>query len=57
MNFYLSELISIKVINKGKRIGKLAEMVIQETDKVPEVTFFILVSVFTLSPGFIRSGL
>lgn len=40
--FFLSEMIGIKVLSKGKKIGKLSEMIILETDKIPEVTHFIV---------------
>ena len=40
--FFLSELIGRKVVISNKKIGRLNDMVIIETKKVPEVTHFIV---------------
>ncbi|MDD5457022.1 MAG: CBS domain-containing protein [Candidatus Margulisbacteria bacterium] len=40
--FFLSEIIGAKVIWNGKRIGRLVDMIIIETEKIPEVTTFFI---------------
>ena len=41
-SFFLSEIIGRKVIYKNKKIGKLKDIIIFETETIPEVTFFIV---------------
>lgn len=38
-HFYLTEVLGTKVYNHGKKIGKLDDIVIKESDSFPEVTF------------------
>jgi magnesium transporter len=40
--FFLSEIIGRKVFLKTQRIGRLSDMVIVETGKLPEVTHFVV---------------
>jgi len=40
--FFLSEIISRKVYLKTERVGRLSDMVIVETGKLPEVTHFVV---------------
>lgn len=39
--YFLSEIINKKVVLSGKKIGKLLDIIIVETGKIPEVTHFI----------------
>ncbi len=41
-SFFGSEIIGRKVVSKGKQIGKLEDIIIFETETIPEVTFFII---------------
>ena len=41
-SFFLSDIIGRKVIFNGKKIGKLEDIVIFETEKIPEATHFIV---------------
>jgi len=41
-SFFLSEIVGRKVIFEGKQIGKLQDIVIFETETIPEVTHFII---------------
>jgi magnesium transporter len=45
-SYFLSELIGNKVMLNGKRIGKLADVIIVEAGKVPKVTTFYIVRRF-----------
>ena len=40
--YFLSDIIGTKVYVRGKKIGKLNDIVIREHDKLPEVTHFII---------------
>ncbi len=40
--YHLSEIIKKRVVLNGKKIGELADVVAQETGKVPEVTHFVV---------------
>src|SRR5271169_2150662 len=40
--FFLSRLIGSRVLIKDKKIGKLSDLIIQETGKIPEVTHFVV---------------
>src|SRR5574337_429254 len=44
--FFLSEILGAKVIFRKARIGKLSDVVIVETGKVPEVTYFCVARPF-----------
>ncbi len=40
--YFLSDIIGVKVYLRGKKIGKLQDVVIQEHEKIPEVTHFVV---------------
>lgn len=40
--YFLSEILNKKVTLRGKKIGKLLDIIFIETEKIPEVTYFIV---------------
>ena len=48
--YFLSEILGSKVVSKGKRIGKLSDIVIKEGGKIPEVTHIYVTRSFGNPP-------